>query len=281
MRVFRFMAALCVAGASLLHAGCALVATSVDTVVTSTCRRCNDHFERKRNREWAEAAWATHCGANPAAPYSEAFGDGFKEGFADYLYQGGDGEPPPLPPEQYRKPRYQTPQGYQAIEQWFVGYREGAGAAKASGSRDWITGPSSLRATGIAPAPTVVSEFTSPHPEALPTYPTPVPLPVPPQEEAPPSNEVAPPEAQRNAPPPSAASVPTGASAEHHGIERTEAPAPATPAPPPNHSVFIESPAPVAAPPQSPAIHQGPAGNPKGVYFRPSWRPWPWQGGRR
>src|SRR5207237_1248141 len=70
---------------------------------------------------------------------------GFKEGFAEFLYQGGDGEPPPLPPQKYRSIRYQTPEGYQAVEAWFAGYRHGAAEARKSGQRELVTGPSALR----------------------------------------------------------------------------------------------------------------------------------------
>src|SRR5207253_2309767 len=62
----------------------------------------------------------------------------------DYLYAGGSGEPPPLPPRYYWKTRYETAEGHQAIADWFAGYRLGAAMAQESGYREWVTIPSSL-----------------------------------------------------------------------------------------------------------------------------------------
>jgi hypothetical protein len=145
--------ALCAIWLGLLSTGCALVGSAADHAVYSARESLEDRRERARDRKWAEAAWnGFHC-VRPGVPYSEDYADGFQEGFADYLYAGGPGEPPPLPPRRYRAPAYQTPQGYQAIEQWFAGYRRGAAVAQDGGFRRWITGPSSLRAPEAAAPP--------------------------------------------------------------------------------------------------------------------------------
>src|SRR5205807_2557372 len=90
--------------------------------------------------------------------HSEDYAQGFKDGYAEYLYRGGDGEPPLLPPKRYRHVRYQTPQGYMAAEDWFAGYRHGAAVAHHTGARRWITGP-----TGWQPEPrTAVAQGRKP-----------------------------------------------------------------------------------------------------------------------
>ncbi len=135
--------------------------------------------ERRRNAQWADEAWAAvqRC-AGPGL--SEDYARGFKNGFADYLYCGR-GEPPPLPPEHYRGLKYQTPQGYRTIEEWFAGYRHGAAAAAQSGRRELVTGPSSLRQPVVlaGPAQQAVAGQAAPAP-------VPAPVPAPPPAQLPP-----------------------------------------------------------------------------------------------
>src|SRR5205814_477965 len=108
--------------------------------------------EMKRNRRWAESAWCEYTswsgGGTKGVHHSTDYADGFKDGYAEYLYRGGDGEPPLVAPLRYRHTRYQTPQGYQAIEDWFAGYRHGASVARDTGVRRFITGPSGLHGSG-------------------------------------------------------------------------------------------------------------------------------------
>jgi hypothetical protein len=118
-------------------------------MVAEVCQAVEDHAERQRNKKWAAAAWRDVHAQAPGL--SADYGAGFREGFAQYLYQGGNGEPPLLPPPHYRKLRYQTPEGYQAIADWFAGYRHGAAVAHDGGFRQWVTGPSSLSAAPQLP----------------------------------------------------------------------------------------------------------------------------------
>src|SRR4029077_20557894 len=102
-----------------LTSGCSLAGSAVNTACTELTRSLNECTEHKRNRKLAEAAWDDFQNASPKA-YGNDFACGFKDGFAEYLYAGpGD---PPLPPHRYWATRYQTPEGYQAIEAWFAGY---------------------------------------------------------------------------------------------------------------------------------------------------------------
>ena len=61
---------------------------------------------------------------------------GFRDGFVDYVYAGGNGEPPPVPPRQYWNVMLRSPEGKQLADQWFAGYRHGAQIARDGGYRD-------------------------------------------------------------------------------------------------------------------------------------------------
>ena len=130
------------------------------------------------DRQWAEAAWQDVRRTHPAASYSEDYVRGFKDGFEHYLYWGGNGEPPPVPPRRYRTVTYQTPEGYRAIEHWFAGFRHGASAAQESGYRQWVTGPSALRAPDAGPPPSALPAPALPLPAPVPCAPAPAPAPM-------------------------------------------------------------------------------------------------------
>jgi hypothetical protein len=142
--------ALGISGFALLLAGCSLVGSGMDHVAYGVREAWEDHQERARDRRWAEDAWNRTCASQPDAASSADYADGFQEGFAHYLYVGGSGAPPPLPPRRYRALSYQTPQGYQAIEDWFAGYRQGTAVARQGPFRDWVTGPSALRGPAVS-----------------------------------------------------------------------------------------------------------------------------------
>jgi hypothetical protein len=76
-----------------------------------------------------------------AGSYSDDFAWGFKRGYMDYLDNGGTGQPPPLPPRRYWKLKYQTPEGYRCIQEWFSGFQQGVEVAKASGFREYSVVP--------------------------------------------------------------------------------------------------------------------------------------------
>src|SRR5262249_42098418 len=69
----------------------------------------------------------------------------------EYLLGGGTGEPPPVPQRHYWNGRYQTPEGQQAIDQWFAGCRQGASAGQENMQRQLVTIPSAFRSTGVDP----------------------------------------------------------------------------------------------------------------------------------
>jgi hypothetical protein len=171
---------------SLFGPGCTLVRDATCLTVFEVKESAEDFWESFRDRRWAAHAWAEVVRTNPGVPYSEDYARGFKDGYAYYLFRGGNGEPPLLPTH-YRTLAFQTPAGYQAIADWYAGFRHGAYAERQRGSRQWITGPPELPS----------SRPLLPHTAAGPAEP--VPAPSLPQEVTPLSASV-PPKAQPERP---------------------------------------------------------------------------------
>jgi len=140
----RAVSALAIVGTALLSHGCGSLEQSAGVRSTRSVQSRNDHAERVRILRWADAVWDDLVVSSDNRKFSRDYESGFKEGFAEYLSQGGTEEPSPVPPARYDKSRYQTPRGCAAIEDWFAGYRHGASVARDGGYRQWVTGPSSL-----------------------------------------------------------------------------------------------------------------------------------------
>ncbi len=136
-------------------------------------------FDRQRSlkayRSWAEQAWHDESAACPE-PASEHYAFGFKDGFVDFVYAGGDGQPPPVPPRNYWNLAWRSPQGHTAADEWFAGYRHGAKVARAGGYRNLGIVYSSMRGGGRPAwstppmlAPPTLSEELGPPGELLPS----------------------------------------------------------------------------------------------------------------
>ena len=138
-------------GLSLVCSGCALIEDANRNLLVALTTPIETHKEIARNKRWAETAWQKICMNSGPRQFSRDYAHGFRDGYADYLFRGGDGEPPLLAPLHYRHLRYQTPQGYLAVEDWFAGYRHGAAVAHDTGARRWITGPTGLLFEPSAP----------------------------------------------------------------------------------------------------------------------------------
>lgn len=87
-------------------------------------------------RQWADQAWIAENGSCPEEGLYNDYALGFRDGFVDYVYAGGDGEPPPVPPRKFWNVAWRTPEGDEASHQWFNGYRHGAQVARAGGFRE-------------------------------------------------------------------------------------------------------------------------------------------------
>ncbi|MCA9234812.1 MAG: hypothetical protein KDA44_05050 [Planctomycetales bacterium] len=89
----------------------------------------------KLYREWADQQWQLFAGDCGHEVASEEFEAGFRDGFVDYVYAGGTGEPPPLPPRKFWNAAYRNPDGHVGSADWFNGYRTGAAIARDGGFR--------------------------------------------------------------------------------------------------------------------------------------------------
>jgi hypothetical protein len=133
--------ALLVVGLAAFSPGCSLFVKATRNVCFEVNRDFDYLSSKIRYQSLATLAWEDLHRANPGQAVSEDYVCGFKEGYADFLESGGSGEPPTIPPPRYWSSRYQTPEGYRAIEDWFSGFRFGAGVAKESGYRQWVVIP--------------------------------------------------------------------------------------------------------------------------------------------
>src|SRR5437879_3718097 len=95
---------------SMLGSGYACVEDATRNVVVSVRSPIEAHHGKARNRQGAETA-GLGVRAAAQASYSSDYGEGFKEGYAEYLSRGGEGEVPLAPPRHFRDIRYQTPEG--------------------------------------------------------------------------------------------------------------------------------------------------------------------------
>ncbi len=95
-------------------------------------------------RTWADRAWREERSLDPEQSVSRAYVEGFKDGFVDYVYAGGSGEPPPVPPRQFWNVDVRNPRGHSEAADWFAGYRHGSQLAREAGYRERALVPSSL-----------------------------------------------------------------------------------------------------------------------------------------
>jgi hypothetical protein len=219
-----------VMGVCLLGPGCSFVHHIIKNMVNEPILACDEKVILHRHERLARMAWDEMC-HQYGEQFSEDYRDGFIDGFTDYLTYGGCigacGEAPivpPVPPVHYRRKGYMTPQGYRAIEEWFVGFRHGASTAVASGLRQLVVIP-------VSDPPVV---FGRPNPFAPPGYggtPASAGRTEPPQAPPPPAGETLPPPrtvppADRGLPPPRP--VPPAEA----GAPAPQVPPPAQPMPP-------------------------------------------------
>jgi hypothetical protein len=170
---------LCVALVCALVQGCGPIINGTRTLVIEPihyCRRADELIECHRNHDLAEQAWAEFAGKGPCVAHSDDFAKGFKQGFADFLFAGGTGAPPPLPPRHYWGSKYQSAEGRRAIEDWFGGFRQGAETAKHNGWRRFIEVPTTATLAGSLPAAATAPPRPEPVGPAAPVLPSPRPL---------------------------------------------------------------------------------------------------------
>jgi hypothetical protein len=102
-------------------------------VETEECpiQQSEDCLMSNRHHPEAVTSWTAYREKHPAV-YSDDFAWGFKRGFAASLDGAGSTQSPPQPPQYYCQVKYETPQGYRAIEDWYSGYEQGVMAARST-----------------------------------------------------------------------------------------------------------------------------------------------------
>jgi hypothetical protein len=134
-------------GLCLTGPGCSFVHHIKRNLINEPQFGCDEVAIRMRHERLARQAW-DEMARQYGKCFSVDYRRGFIDGFADYLTYGGcqngcDEAPivPAVPPEHYRHKKYMTPEGYRAIEEWFMGFRHGSSTAVASGLRQLVVIP--------------------------------------------------------------------------------------------------------------------------------------------
>ncbi|QDU62604.1 hypothetical protein Pan216_34710 [Planctomycetes bacterium Pan216] len=144
----RMLAACIIAGVCLQGTGCALYKSAFRNICHEHKRKSDEYFAKRRDRAVAKKVWAEIRDSSPDCTYSVDYADGFKEGFVDFVRYGSPDVPRPLPPRKYWRNRYQTPQGLQAMEDWFAGFDHGMAAAHDGGYRSFVVIPTQVPELG-------------------------------------------------------------------------------------------------------------------------------------
>ena len=123
----------------LVSSGCTVCQNAMRTMYHEPAAYSWKH-DRRRSveayRQWADQAWLEESRMDPELPAPADYVMGFRDGFVDYVYAGGSGEPPPVPPRYFWNVVLRTPDGKQRADQWFAGYRHGALVARDGGYRE-------------------------------------------------------------------------------------------------------------------------------------------------
>jgi hypothetical protein len=126
--------------------GCSVCHNAHRTVIEEPSRFSWKH-DRARSRElysrWADQEWRAR-GRAEASCDSPTYRAGFQEGFVEYVFAGGNGEPPAVPPREFWNAELRNERGQSLADLWFAGYRHGASVARDGGYRDMVVVRSSL-----------------------------------------------------------------------------------------------------------------------------------------
>ncbi len=157
--------------------GCSsFLETAARNLTELPIQSCDEVRLHLRNSHRADEAWDQVRQDFPGQCWSKDYARGFKDGYADYLDYGGNGEPTATPPFIYRLHPYQTPDGLRAIEDWYAGFRHGAALARPSGYREALVIPlSSPPINAVERYPSLDPPLPGPveAPGTLPTVPAP------------------------------------------------------------------------------------------------------------
>ncbi len=153
--------ALCALAYSTLLTGCT-VCQNARFLMRVEPREFSAKHDKKRSLRLYRA-WAERAIEEELAFFDELqdfdYRVGFCDGFVDFVYAGGKGEPPAIPPRQYWNVDLRSPDGHNRAEQWFAGFRHGKRVADEGGYRSLVVIRGSL--SGVDPSidlPSVYSD---------------------------------------------------------------------------------------------------------------------------
>jgi hypothetical protein len=127
--------------------GCGLAITGTRNFVNEPRTYLDNFCLSHRARSFAKEAWKTHTRSCPEWAESEAYRDGYIDGYAEFLDLGGPSGPPSVAPRSYWTKRGLTPEGYADMQDYLVGYEAGNRDAIASGQRAFMVVPIAIPAT--------------------------------------------------------------------------------------------------------------------------------------
>jgi hypothetical protein len=145
----------------LVGTGCGPLYSTARTVVFEPLEYCETFdaaVEHVKDAHLAKEAWKNFECGYPKGTFSDDYACGYRDGYADLLFAGGPGRPPPLPPRHYFNAQYENPEGHKAIDEWYAGFAHGAADAQASGLRELVRVPTTsppLRPRGTLPNPII------------------------------------------------------------------------------------------------------------------------------
>ncbi len=153
--------------------GCGLFSIGTRNLLYEANLIKDSRIEKIHYARLAHQAWADVRRACPESAYSSDYAYGFHCGFVDYLYAGGSGEPPAVPPKHYLRYHVHGSKGCEGVMDWYAGFRHGTAVARESGLRRLVVLSLPMP---HAPPPTVVVGAPQAEPNA-PVYPSALPLP--------------------------------------------------------------------------------------------------------
>jgi hypothetical protein len=135
------------ASVCILFSGCTVWNNALRTTRFEPSLFSHKHDRRRSMavyRGWAEEAWQQEWQAVPELGDRPDYAQGFRDGFVDYTFAGGTGEPPAVPPRKLWNVLDRSEDGRQRAADWFAGYRHGAHVSREGGYRSLSTLSSTL-----------------------------------------------------------------------------------------------------------------------------------------
>ena len=132
------------------------------------------YFRHLANQAWTNYQQSIDGRLNNDSP---DYACGFRDGYVDYLYAGGNGEPPALLPKRYLRFREQRNHGCQGLMDWYAGFRHGAAVAHDSGIRKSLVIALPPPPAPPVPPPAALVPNLSPVENSLPQDPANLPMP--------------------------------------------------------------------------------------------------------